>query len=271
MNPTATLDISPRRQLVREIAFDKQGRPYGKVRAGWREDAGGISYRPGVVFFPEDLDELEKVTGILDSPDAAAGAPAPSAPDLAPSGKRFCFHLPARPGKRAAVVASFRVSQSGKPLRMVELYVYQNEGQQVLAFLKDLRDALAEASKSGSMPVVPPTHAEVPAQIPPTPVSIAPAPLTQPAVAQRPSIEEEISERDYDLSDFENELLERFDSQKWQSLVEEKGELERRIFLDDLDEVDRKVFIQDLERVLEEMNEICAANELDQAACESEE
>ena len=121
------------------------------------------------------------------------------------------------------------------------------------------------------MPVVPPTHAEVPAQIPPTPVSIAPAPLTQPAVAQRPSIEEEISERDYDLSDFENELLERFDSQKWQSLVEEKGELERRIFLDDLDEVDRKVFIQDLERVLEEMNEICAANELDQAACESEE
>ena len=254
-----TLDVSPRRQLIREIAFDKQGRPYGKVRTKWSNSDGS---RPGVVLFPEDFEgflaELEKVTSILDSPDAAAVAPVPTAPELATSGKRFGLHIPVRPGRRPAAVATFRVSQRGKPLRKVELYVYQNEGLRVIAFLKELRDDLAKASKTGSSPVAVSTQPSAPpAQVPPAPLPVTPVPLAQPATSQRFLDQEELASRESDLSDFESELIDRFADSSWQSLVEEKCDLERQLFLDNIDEDDRKKLMARLESVLGDMNDFC--------------
>jgi len=253
-----TLNVSQRRRLVREIAFDRRGRAYGKVRAGWSEDSGSISYRPSIVIFPGDFDGflagLEKFTKVLDSPEGAGTAPVPTAPDLATSGARFCFHIPDRPGKRAAVVATFRVSQSGKSLRALELYVYQNEGQQVLGFLKELRDDLATLSKTASSSVGTPSAIKTGAPAPEAPASA----VLKPA---EPSVPGQREVETFELSEFESELLERFDHKRWQELVEEKCELERKIFSELCNRDDRTDLMDRLQSVLGEMNDFCAIKE----------
>lgn len=257
ITPPTTLAISPRRQLVGEIAFSKNGRPHAKVRSGWKDDSGGVAYRTRCILFPQDFDEflaeLEKFTAILDSSQEAIGASVPTEPDLPSSGKRFCFHIPPRPGKRGAVVATTRISTSG---RTVQLYVFQNEGQQVLAFLKELRDDLAKVNKASIAPIAaaPAVASEAAVPMPPTPEPpVAPVPRRAPAPPP------EIGE--YDYSDFEDELLERFDSDIWQELVEEKYELEKQLFLESIDEDDRKGYLGDLESVIGQMNDFCAIKE----------
>jgi len=269
-----TLDISPRRQFVRKIAFDRRGRPYGKVRTGWREQNGGISYRSSVVFFPHDFDEflagLEKFTKILDSSGSAVAASGPTTPVVGTSGPRFCFHFPPRPGKRAAVVATFRVSPSGKPLQTVQFYVFVNEGQRVLAFLKDLRNDLGKIETGDRLASETRIKAEPPTPAPPKPQSPAPSVHHPTPTTHLPLDREEIASDVYDFTEFDVDLLERFNDSRWQGLVEEKCDLERQLFMDSLDENERFIKLERLQGVLGEMNDICAIKEREEIAREGE-
>ena len=64
-----------------------------------------------------------------------------------------------------------------------------------------------------------------------------------------------------ELSDFETELSDRFDDQEWQELVQRKSDLERELFLEEVNEHDRKAILSELTDVLGEMNDFCAVSD----------
>ncbi len=258
-----TLDLSPRRFLVSETAFTKHGNPYIRVKSGWREPDGRVSFKRSITIFPEYaatmLAELEPLVRLLDSTDPLP-ADAPTQAEWKTDRQKYCAYFPDRSGRRRALVVSIRVSKIGAAFFATSLYIFQGEGQKTLDFLKARCTELTEVSlikspKAGEESKVVAGFSEVEHSVP---VPSAPSTFISSHIAETASSIEPAEHSEYDLSDFEVELLERFDNKNWATMVEEKCQLERALFMEFQDLEDRRRMLERLASVVGQMNDFCA-------------
>lgn len=263
------LAISDFREFSAEILADKRANPYVLLRQRWKAPDGKVENFLGIYLYPQDIEpfmeNLVTFKEAMRSKDPAKIAKLPTKADrdlwLTGTHEKFFFHNRNCDGKKTALVVTFRLLNTSTPFRPREFYVFLDEVDAMLKFLPRLQAALL--SPPVSTPEALPAQPLVPAIEDVTDTVAAPSTTTETAlITPKPQYQTTKKEEPLDdcveLSDFETALSDRFEDQEWQELVQRKSDLERELFLEEVNEHDRRGFVSELTDVIGEMNDFCA-------------
>ena len=256
--------ISDYREFDAEILADKRANPYVLLRQRWKAADGKVENFLGIYLYPQDIapfmEHLETFKEATRSKDPAKIAKLPTKADrdlwLTKTHEKFFFHNRDSVGKKTALVVTFRLLNTSTPFRPREFYVFLGEVDAMLKFLDRLQADLASPPVSTPVPL--PAHPIAPVLEAAT--ETVAAPIT-PKPQYRATKEEHPLDDYVELSDFETELYDRFNHPTWLQLVAKKCNLERELFLEEVDEQDRRGLLSDLTDVLGEMNDFCAVSD----------